>query len=119
MRWLADECVDAGLSEWLCADGHDVVFIAETAARASDTQVMRLARAEGRLLLTEDKDFGELVFRHAWPIPGVVPLRIDPARHALKLQRLRAAIDRFGSSLLGGYTVVEESRLRSRPMPGR
>ena len=63
VRWLADECVDAGLVVNLRASGHDVVYMAEIAPAANDAEVVRLARAESRLLLTEDKDFGDLVFR--------------------------------------------------------
>jgi predicted nuclease of predicted toxin-antitoxin system len=75
------------------------------------------AQAEQRLVLTEDKDFGDLVFRGGRPVPGVVLLRIDPAMHELKRARLDAAIDRFGEGLLGRYTTVEEARFRSRPLP--
>jgi predicted nuclease of predicted toxin-antitoxin system len=63
VRWLVDECVDAGLVSHLRAAGHDVVYMAEVAPAASDAKVMTLAQAETRVLLTEDKDFGDLIFR--------------------------------------------------------
>jgi predicted nuclease of predicted toxin-antitoxin system len=72
MRWLADECAAAPLVAALRENGHDVVYIAEVAPRASDAEVLRLARDEARLLLTDDKDFGDLVFRQNWPVAGVV-----------------------------------------------
>lgn len=84
MRWLADECVDAGLVLHLRADGHDVAYMAEIMPAASDLEVVTRARAEGRVLLTEDKDFGDLIFRRRELIPGVVLLRIDPALRDLK-----------------------------------
>ena len=62
MRWLADECVAAGLVALLRADGHDVVYVAEAAAGLSDADVITLASREMRLLLTEDKDFVILSF---------------------------------------------------------
>jgi predicted nuclease of predicted toxin-antitoxin system len=117
VRWLVDECVDAGLVSHLRADGQDVVYLAEIAPAASDTEVMARAHAEGRILLTEDKDFGDLVFRRGHSVPGVVLLRIDPAMHGRKRIRLRAAISRFGDNLLGRYTIVEEVRFRSRLLP--
>jgi predicted nuclease of predicted toxin-antitoxin system len=116
VRWLADECVDAALVSRLRAAGHDVVYMAEVAPAANDSEVIQRARQDNRLLLTEDKDFGDLVFRHGAQTPGVVLLRTDPARHALKAQRLDAAIERFGDSLFGKYTTVEEARFRSRPL---
>jgi predicted nuclease of predicted toxin-antitoxin system len=118
MRWLADECVDAGLVLHLRAAGHDVAYMAEIAPAISDAEVLARAHAEDRLLLTEDKDFGDLVFRRGRPVPAVVLLRIDPAMHELKKKRLAAAIDRFGEKLHGRYTVVEASKFRARPLPG-
>jgi predicted nuclease of predicted toxin-antitoxin system len=114
VRWLADECVDAMLVARLREAGHDVSYVMEIAPRATDADVMARAYDEDRLLLTEDKDFGELVFRRGRQVPGLVLLRIDPAQHALKQRRLDAAVARFGESLFGRYTVVDASRFRSR-----
>jgi predicted nuclease of predicted toxin-antitoxin system len=63
MRWLLDECVDAALADQLRKLGHDVIYIAETAPQATDSDVLRRAVVEDRLLLTEDKDFGDLVIQ--------------------------------------------------------
>ena len=116
MRWFVDECVDAGLVTGLRAGGHDVVYAAEIAPAASDTAILDMAQAQERLLPTEDKDFGDLVFRRGVRVPGTVLLRIDPALHALKLRRLEAAVARFGDKLFGRYTIIEEARFRSRPL---
>ena len=78
MRWLVDECVDAGLVARLRASGHDVVYMAEVLPAASDADVLARAQGETRLLLTEDKDFGDLVFRRGRKVPGIVLLRLDP-----------------------------------------
>ena len=75
---------------------------------------MQLAEHEARPLLTEDKDFGDLVFRQAKPVPGIVPMRIDPRHGASNAERPMAAIDRFGDGLLGRYTVIEDARFRFR-----
>jgi predicted nuclease of predicted toxin-antitoxin system len=111
-----DECVDAGLVAILHRSGHDVVYITEVEPRALDTEVMDRACREQRLLLTEDKDFGDLVFREARPVPGIVLLRIDAAQRLRKGSRLLAAIEQFGEALFAHYTVVESARFRSRPL---
>jgi predicted nuclease of predicted toxin-antitoxin system len=116
MRWLLDECVDAALARQLRQLGHDVVYIAEVTPQVSDVAVMRRATDENRLLLTEDKDFGDLVFRKAQPVPGLILLRISAHQRHRKPDRLAAAIERFGGTLLGRYTVIEEARFRSRPL---
>lgn len=117
MRWLADECVAAPLVVRLRAAGEDVTYIAEIAPAATDAEAIRHAHDEARLLLTEDKDFGDLVIRRAWAVPGLVLLRIDPEKPALRWTRLEAAIGRFGERLFGHYTVVEVARFRSRRLP--
>jgi len=116
MRWLADECVAAPLVATLREAGHDVSYIADFASGLSDTEVLGLARDEHRLLLTEDKDFGELVFRFRWAVPGLVLLRIDATRAYLKWRRLNAVIGQIGEELFGRYVVIIESRSRSRPL---
>jgi predicted nuclease of predicted toxin-antitoxin system len=80
----------------------------------SDADVVALALRERRLLLTEDKDFGDLVFRRGRTVPGVVLMRIGSETSVLKSTCLAAAIDRYREGLLGRYTVIEEGRFRSR-----
>jgi|SRR6267142_2732003 predicted nuclease of predicted toxin-antitoxin system len=116
MRWLVDECVDAALVAHLQDGGHDAVYMSDVEPRATDVEVMRRAQRDQQLLLTEDKDFGDLVFRRALPVPGIVLLRIDPRQRSLKIARLEAAIARFGEALFGRYTVVEAARFRHRPL---
>jgi predicted nuclease of predicted toxin-antitoxin system len=99
MCWLVDECVASQLVARLRASGHDVWYVAEFAAGMSDFEVIQRAHDDCRLLLTADKDFGELVFRRGKTAPGLVLLRIDPAKSSLEWYRLVAAIDRFGEGL--------------------
>jgi predicted nuclease of predicted toxin-antitoxin system len=114
VRWLADECVAAPLVASLRRAGHNVLYVAEAAAGLSDADVIVLALSENRLLLTEDKDFGDLVFRGGRSVPSVVLMRIDPDKEELKKMRLAGAIDRYGEELFGRYMVIEEGRFRSR-----
>ena len=114
MRWLADECVAAPLVVFLRSEGHDVLYVAESAAGLNDTDVIALALREERLLLTDDKDFGDLVFRREHTVPGVVLMRADFANAKQRILRLQAAIERYDEGLFGRYTVIEEGRFRSR-----
>ncbi len=116
MRWLADECVDAAVVMELRRLGHDVAYVAEQSSGLTDPEVLTKARQEDRLLLTEDKDFGDLVFRSQLAAPGVILLRLAQEDRLLKSSRLSAAIEQFGSGLAGRYIVVEITRMRSRPL---
>jgi predicted nuclease of predicted toxin-antitoxin system len=116
MRWLADECVDAPLIAKLREAGHDVVYIADTTPGVTDIQIVSIAIRERRLLLTDDKDFGEMVVRWRRPLPGLVLLRLDAIESGRRWTRLSAAIERYSDNLFGRFTIVEDSRLRSRAM---
>jgi predicted nuclease of predicted toxin-antitoxin system len=63
--------------------GHDVAYVADTASGPRDADVLRQAREKARLLLTQDKDFGDLVFRAKESVPGLILIRIDPDREIL------------------------------------
>lgn len=116
MRWIADECVSARLVKLLREASHDVVYVADIAAGASDTDLIGMARRENRLLLTDDKDFGELIFRRRWDVPGVVLMRIASDDPHARLLRLAAAIVQFEERLYGRYTVIEDARFRFRSL---
>jgi predicted nuclease of predicted toxin-antitoxin system len=116
VRWLADECVSARLVVLLREGEEDVAYMADVAPGAPDTELLERAVRESRLLLTDDKDFGELVVRGRHAVPGLVLMRIGTDDHGLRWQRLDAAIRRFGEGLFGRYTIIEEARFRYRPL---
>ncbi len=72
MKFIVDECCDTGLVASLRFDGHDVLYISEKKPGAPDEEILLDAYNEGRILLTEDKDFGELVYRLKKPSRGIV-----------------------------------------------
>jgi predicted nuclease of predicted toxin-antitoxin system len=75
-----------------------------------------LAVAEDRILVTEDKDFGDLVVRLGLPTYGIVLLRMDPADSNTKLARLRDVIHHDGARLPHSFVVVDEFKTRFRPL---
>ena len=98
----------------LRADGHDVLYIGETAAGLSDVDVIVLALRENRLLLTEDKDFGDLVFRRERTVPGVVLMRIGAEAPVAKAARLAAAANGRRTATPATYKTLL-SRAMSAP----
>jgi predicted nuclease of predicted toxin-antitoxin system len=114
---LADECVAARLVDLMRKDGSDVLYVAETETGVTDDAVIRRALDENRLLLTEDKDFGELVILRRLRVPGLVLLRAGRMDPQTQLARIQAAVERYGGELFGRFTVVDATRTRSRPLP--
>ena len=115
MRFLADECCDAGLVDALRNDGYDVLYAVESLCGATDEALLRRAFAESRILLTEDKDFGDLVYRLRKPAYGVVLLRFDTADRAMKITRLRSLLRQEIERLPGSFVVLEVDKVRIRP----
>ena len=121
MRVLADENIPPALVEALRAAGHDVTSIHEGLRGSPDPIVADLSVREGRILLTYDKDFGEMLFA-APPVgtrpAGVVLLRLGGMAYSLRTARV---LDVFASeelALRGHFTVVEPARTRQRALPG-
>ncbi len=116
MKFLADECCDYGIVASLRAAGHDVRYVLEEEAGVSDDTVLLNAANEERILLTEDKDFGELVFRLKRPSWGIVLIRIDVEQRHTKWDRLSNLIENYGSRLAGHFAVIDSKRFRFRPL---
>lgn len=114
MNFLADECCDALLVAGLRSDGHDVLYVKEIAPGAGDDIVLQMAAGQQRVVLTEDKDFGELVVRFKLPAFGIVLLRISSVDSQAKLARLREVLFQESSRLPGSFTVIDEGKARFR-----
>ena len=93
-----------------------MVAIAEVASGATDEQVLERALNEKRVLITEDRDFGELVYARGRPSAGVILVRFPSARHA-KPATVVEAVAKLGSRPRDAFTVIEAGRVRisSRP----
>jgi predicted nuclease of predicted toxin-antitoxin system len=117
MQFLADESCAMPVIKALREAGHDVLAISEIARGASDDQVLELAVKQKRVLITEDRDFGELVYARGRSSAGVVLLRFHSRALQVKAATLIEAISKLGSRLEGSFTVVEPGRMRisSRP----
>jgi hypothetical protein len=94
VRLLLDENVSPVIVAALTAAGHDVRAVATACPGATDVQLVALARAEDRIIVSEDKDFANLVFRNGWWSPGLIRLALPgywPAEKAARLLEVLAA----------------------------
>jgi predicted nuclease of predicted toxin-antitoxin system len=112
VRLVADESCDFSVVVGVRAAGHDVVAITELMSGVEDEKVIELAASERRLLLTEDKDFGQLVFAAAKENSGVILIRYPaPARSKLTQAVVTLLSDR-GDALYSRFVVLEPGRVR-------
>lgn len=114
MLFLADESCDHAVVRALRGAGHQVASIAEDAPGTDDDLVLELARREGQVVLTEDKDFGQLVYASARETGGVVFLRFPAGvRKALPGAAVET-VARLGEELIGAFVVIEPGGVRVR-----
>jgi predicted nuclease of predicted toxin-antitoxin system len=96
----------------LRAANHDVMAVSEISPRADDVDVMEFAVVEGRMLLTEDKDFGQLVYARGGKSVGVILLRY-PARARKRLcDDVINLVEKYRESLTGTFVVMQPGRFR-------
>jgi predicted nuclease of predicted toxin-antitoxin system len=114
LKFVADESVDYQIVSRLREDGHEVLYIAETASGASDDSVLTQANLQKAVLLTSDKDFGDLVFRQHLVSSGIVLLRIAGLSQERKAAIVATAIREHGPALPGGFAVLTPTTIRIR-----
>lgn len=114
MKVLLDTCIWGGSREVVIRDGHDVVWAGEWSRDPGDEQILNIAHQEGRILVTLDKDFGELAVVRGQPHNGIVRIVGFSARD--QGSTIVAALRAHGIELESGAIVtVEPGRVRLRP----
>jgi predicted nuclease of predicted toxin-antitoxin system len=114
LTFLADESCDFGIVRALRSSGFDVLAIAEAIPGAIDTVVLKAASREGRILLTEDKDFGEWVFAHGQSAEGVVLIRFPAKMRQEMIEAVIEVVNEHGTDLKGAFAVLEPGKARIR-----
>jgi predicted nuclease of predicted toxin-antitoxin system len=117
LRILANENFSSEAVLALRYAGHNVAWVRTDAPGSSDQDVLDRAQAEERVIVTFDKDFGELAF--LWGLPsscGVILFRIQP-RSSNYISRV--AVNALGSrnDWSGNFSVIEDDRIRMTPLP--
>jgi predicted nuclease of predicted toxin-antitoxin system len=118
MHFLANENFPVASIRKLRQNGHDVVAVIEVMAGANDRQVMEKAHDESRIILTFDRDYGELVFRHKLPLPaGVVYLRFAPLTPEEPAEYILNLLSKPEMVLESKFTVCRHNRVRQQSLP--
>lgn len=119
IRFVADESCDYAAVRALRAADYDVIAVAEAAPQTEDPDVLALAYQEDRILLTEDKDFGQLVFSVGQRAAGVVLFRFPPSARDELGQAVVEMCRRLGEGLRGSFVVLEPGKLRISRLPSQ
>lgn len=114
MNLLADESVERQIVERLRNEGHDVAYIAEMEPGISDETVLKNANEQEAMLLTVDKDFGELTYRQKLIHRGVVLIRLAGLSNQTKAELVAQALRDRGAQFVNAFTVISPGMIRVR-----
>jgi predicted nuclease of predicted toxin-antitoxin system len=117
--FFADECVAALIVEGLRSRGFDVVDAKEICQGDSDERALALAAAGGRVLITDDRGFGELAVRHERPAAGVIILVLYAIPAGTRENYAIEQIAAIAADCEGRLVIIEPGRVRTRPIPRR
>lgn len=114
MKFVADECVDVQIIEHLIKIGYEVLFVPEIESGISDKKVLDIANRESAILITSDKDFGELVFRQKKITSGVILMRLAGLQPDVKASIAANAIKEHQDEIKNNFMVITAETVRIR-----
>ncbi|MEK6408833.1 MAG: DUF5615 family PIN-like protein [Acidobacteriota bacterium] len=112
MRFLVDECTGPAVARWLREQQHEVFSVYDEARGMHDYDIIKKAASENWILITNDKDFGEEVYRRRRPHRGVVLLRLANERASNKIAIVERLLEAHADRLSDRFVVVTETRVR-------
>lgn len=112
MRFVVDECTGPGVAKWLREQGYDVISIFDEGPGTPDDSVLDRAFEDSRILITNDKDFGEMIFRERRSHHGVVFLRLADERSQNKISVLSELLENYSDRLSENFVTVTETKVR-------
>lgn len=111
-KFLVDECTGPQVAEWLKTQGFSVYSVSEERPGMDDSKIIAKALREKWIVITNDKDFGELVYREKQVHHGIIFLRLEDERPQNKIKALRKFLESFKGNLSGRFFVVHEDCVR-------
>jgi len=112
MRFLVDECTGPVVAAWLRDQNHDVFSVFDEARGMDDNDMIQKALEEHWILITNDKDFGNKVYRDGRLHRGVILLRLKDERSTSKIQVLSRLFETYLDKLQNSFLVVTEKQVR-------
>lgn len=116
MKFIADENLEKRIVDFLRDSGHDVTYCAESMPREDDSVILNAANKEQRIIITNDKDFGELAFLQRQSKTGILLLRFSTEDTGFKIAVLKQFLRQYAGKLQKNFVVISETKVRIRPI---
>lgn len=112
MKFLADVNIEKPIVDELKRMGHNIIWVADLDRYLDDLSIFKIARKENRILLTNDKDFGEIVFRQKLIPTGIVLFRIKGQDVRKKVKLLKKLLAAHSDKIINHFVVVAKEKFR-------
>ncbi len=112
MRFLVDECTGPKVASWLRDQKHEVFSVFDEARGMDDDRIIQKAFAEDWILITNDKDFGDKVYRDGRLHRGVILLRLEDEQSESKIRVLSSLLERYPDKIANSFIVATEKQVR-------
>lgn len=114
MKLLFDENFEQSVVKHFRSLGHDVKYVGDNYAGTADEEILAIALREKRIVITNDLDFGQLIFQELRPHGGVIMFRLTDQSIEMKIRVLELVVARHGQKLPGTFTIVDRRGVRIR-----
>ena len=114
MKFVADEGLDAPIVVALRNEGHEVFYIKEEHPGISDDEVLKIANERNEVLISADKDFGELVYRMKRVHSGILLIRLSGLSPKEKGIVVSATVKEHANELADAFTVINKTHVKVR-----
>ncbi|HAH21954.1 MAG TPA: hypothetical protein DCL49_13780 [Candidatus Omnitrophica bacterium] len=116
LKFLANVNIEKPVVDSLLKKGFDVKWVTDIDKKMPDTRVCEIANSENRIILTNDKDFGEIVFLQKKIVQGIVLLRIKGQDAMEKAGLIERLLDKYPSKIIRHFVVVTKEKFRFIPL---
>ena len=117
MKFLADESVDYPVVKFLRDNTYSVDYITELSPGITDDQVLDIAEQNSAILITADKDFGDLIFRLGRSASGIILYRLSGFTNQEKAALILKVVQKYIEDITGSFLVVTTDQVRIKKLP--
>lgn len=112
IKFLADANVEKPIIDFLRKQGYDVKWIPDYNCEILDEDLLEITNIEKRVLITNDKDFGELIFLQKRLSKGIILIRVKSQSVKIKLKLIKSLLQNYGNKILNHFVVITDKKLR-------
>ncbi len=112
IKFLADVNVEKPIVDWLSKQGYDVKWIPDYDCEILDENLLKMANDEKRIVITNDKDFGELVFLQKRVSEGIILIRVKGQKVNIKLKLIKKLLQNYSDKTLNHFVIITDNKLR-------